>query len=275
MSVHQVSATAAAEVAPWLERFARVGFAVKGVLYLTIGVLSARAAVGAGGRAVTDTHEAMDALGGAFGRPLLAVIALGLAGYGLWQIIAAITDAERSGRAPTGIAKRVAAAARGLAHLALAGTALSLAIWRSATGSHDAHARHWTARLLDAPGGVFVVCAIAISVGAYGIYQLYCAWTAKLDQHLDLSRLAAGRRRLVIAISRFGIAARAIVFISFALLFARAAITRNPNAAGGPGASLRELFAFGRPAFIVITIGLAAYGLYQLLNARYRRIAVR
>jgi hypothetical protein len=46
------------DVAPWIERLARVGYTAKGILYITIGYLAAEAALGAGGR-VTDTRGAL------------------------------------------------------------------------------------------------------------------------------------------------------------------------------------------------------------------------
>ncbi len=271
MATHPI-AVAATEAAPWVERLARLGFAVKGVLYLTVGVLSARSAIGAGGHTVTDSHDAMGVLHGTFGRPLLGIIALGLAGYGLWLLISAATDAENKGRDAMGIAKRIGAAVRGVVHLALAWTATSLLLWRSGGDGDGEHTRHWTARALEAPGGTLLVWAVALSIGGYGLWQLYCAATAKLDKQLDLRRLRAGARHAVIAISRFGIAARAIVFVTIAVLFARAAMTRNPNEAGSTGDSMKELFAFGRWPFAAIAAGVAAYGLYQLIEARYRRI---
>lgn len=273
--MNPTAATAADDVAPWIERMARVGFLAKGVLYLTIGVLSARAAIGAGGRTVTDSHGALEALNGTFGRPLLAIIALGLAGYGAWRIIAAITDAEHRGGDAKGIAKRIGSGVRGLVHLALAGTAGSLALWQEgASGGRDATTKHWTARALELPGGVSLIYAIAAVFAGYGIFQLHCAWTAKLDKELDLGRLPTDTRRVVVAISRFGIAARAIVFVTIGVLFARAATNRDANEAGTTGASMRELFTFGRWPFAVVAAGVAAYGVYELLNARYRRIRV-
>lgn len=264
------------EVAPWLERGARVGFVVKGVLYLTIGVLSALAAAGAGGRTVTNTHDAMGVLDGAFGQPLLVMIAIGLFGYGAWRIVGAVTDAENRGRDAKGIAVRIGHAASGVAHLAVGGAAARLALWDKASGGgHDKHAKDWTARALELPGGQLVVIAVAIGIAAFGLYQLYCAWMAKLDRELDVARLPKGIQRIVIAIARFGIAARGVVFVVIGVLFVRAAMNHDPREAGGTGASLRELFAFGRWTFVVIATGLAAYGVYQLVNARYRRIRVR
>lgn len=273
--MHPTADTAAAIAAPWLERLARVGFAAKGLLYLTIGLLSARSAIGAGGRTVTNTHDAMGVLNGAFGRPLLAIIAAGLAGTGVWQIISAITDADDCGHEPKGIAKRVGAAMRGGVHLALAFAAISFALWQRSGAAQDTKAKHWTMRVLETPGGVYLVWAAAAAIGAFGIYQLYRAWKAKLDKQLELGRLGASARRVVIAISRFGIAARGVVFVTIAVLFARAALKHNPNEAGAVDTSMKKLFAFGRWPFAAIAAGLAAYGLYLLLEARYRRIRAR
>ena len=75
----------ATEVAPWVERMARVGYAAKALLYITVGYLAAQAAVGSGGR-VTDTQGALRVVHDAsYGRVLLFVVAAGLLGYGLWR----------------------------------------------------------------------------------------------------------------------------------------------------------------------------------------------
>ena len=265
----------ASDAAPWLERTARAGFAVKGVLYLTIGVLSARAAIGAGGRAVTDTHGALGALRDVAGAPLLIVLALGLAGYGLWRLVDAITGTEHPGTDAKTLAIRIGVAARGLLHLALAGTAVSIALWQGNTGGKAAEARHWTARILDVPGGALLVGGVAIAIGAYGVYQIYCAVVTKLDEELELGSVSPGARRVIVAISRFGIASRGVVFCILGVQFARAAAHRDPKQAGDAGTSMQEVFVFGRWAFVVIATGVAAYGIYQLIAARYRRIRAR
>jgi Domain of Unknown Function (DUF1206) len=85
------------EVAPWIERLARVGYVAKALLYGTIGALAALAAFSSGGR-TTDTRGAMGTLLGApMGRALLAAIALGLLGYALWRLVEGALDPERRG----------------------------------------------------------------------------------------------------------------------------------------------------------------------------------
>jgi hypothetical protein len=48
----------AKEVAPWVEGLARLGYAAKALLYITVGLLAAQAGLGRGGR-TTDTHGAL------------------------------------------------------------------------------------------------------------------------------------------------------------------------------------------------------------------------
>lgn len=97
---------------------------------------------------------------------------------------------------------------------------------------------------------------------------------AKPSKRLGLGRLSAEARRLVITVSRVGIAARGIVFIAIALLMARAARQENAAAAGGLADALRSLGGLGRWPYAAIATGLVAYGVYELLNARYRNIRV-
>jgi hypothetical protein len=119
------------------------------------------------------------------------------------------------------------------------------------------------------------VLIVAAGVGGYGIYQLYRAARAKLSAQLDRGKASAELGTWVIAVSRFGIAARGLVFIAIGYLLARAATRHDPQRAGGIGDALRTLAGLGRWPFAGIALGLVAYGVYELLNARYRRIRVR
>jgi hypothetical protein len=76
-------------------------------------------------------------------------------------------------------------------------------------------------------------------------------------------------RRKVVAISRFGIGARGIVFFVIGGSLVIAALRHNPSDAHGTTGALQEL---PHPLLVVVGFGLAAYGVYALVNARYRRI---
>ncbi len=265
----------ARDVAPWIERFARVGFAAKALLYMTVGALAALAALGQGGSAATDQHRAMQwILRAPTGRVLLGVVAIGLVGYAVWRIVEGISDPEGHGRSAKGIALRVRSVVTGLIHGALAISAGRLVLGQRSDGSGSREAQHWTARALATPGGTVLVMLIAGAFVAYGAYQLYCAYDAKLSKKLSFGSLSSPTRTVVIGISRVGIAARGIVFGMIGVLLFRAANDGNPRQAGGVARSLAELFQWGTGPFVGIAVGLVAYGAYQLLNARYLRIDV-
>lgn len=263
---------AAHEVAPWIVLLARIGFLAKALLYGTVGVLAARAALGDGGR-TTDLGGALrEVVRAPLGNAMLFVIAAGLAGYALWRVVEAATDAEGRGGGLKGIAGRVGSALRGLAHAALA-----VAAFRLATGSGNGGGQgseELAARALNLPGGQLLVWLAAAAVLGAGLYQLYRAYAAKLGRQLNLGGLPAGTYRWVIALSRFGIAARGIVFGLIGVLLARAASGRDPQQAGGTDESLQMIAGMGRWPLAVVAIGLVAYALYEVLNARYRRIRV-
>jgi hypothetical protein len=263
---------AAREVAPWIAVLARLGYAAKALLYATVGILAAQAALGSGGT-TTDTGGALrTVLRAPLGDAMLLVIAVGLAAYALWRVIDAITDAEGRGRDLKGILRRVGSAFRGLVHGALA-----VGAFRLATGSGQGggtQSRELVAMALDLPAGQVLVWLGAGGVVAYGGYQLYRAYAAKLDRQLSLAALPAGSARWVITLSRIGIAARGIVFGLIGILVTRAAAERDPAEAGGVRESLQMIGAQGRWPLAVVALGLVAYAVYELLNARYRRIHV-
>jgi hypothetical protein len=258
------------EVKPWIARLARVGFVAKGVIYLLIGGLAALAALGRGGKADPDKHDAMTAVFRApFGRALLGTIAVGLAGYAIWKLVEGIRNPARHGTL-----KRIGSFGIAVFTAAIAYSAGALALANRHTSSGSDKSEHWTAKALALPYGAYLLWAVAGGLVLYGLYQLACAIRAKLDDDLDLGRLSNGARRAVVGVSRFGIAARGVVFCTIGVLVARAAQQHDPKQAGGLRDSLRELLALGRWPFVAIALGLAAYGIYELVNARYRRIRV-
>jgi hypothetical protein len=264
---------AADEIAPWVERLARLGYAAKALLYITIGILAAQAGLGRGGR-TTDTRGALHVVHDAtFGRVMLLIVAAGLLGYAVWRVVEAVIDPERRGTSAKAVALRASFAVRGLFYAGLGLTAFRLAAG-SGSGGSGQNAKHWTARAFRLPGGEALVWVAAAGFTAYGIYQLYRAYAPKLGRQLDLSSIRPQLRDWVVGVSRFGLAARGVVFLLIGFFLTRAAEWHDPGQAGGLRESLRTLASIGRWPFVVVALGLVAYGVYELVNARYRKIRV-
>jgi hypothetical protein len=261
------------DVAPWVERLARVGYAAKAVLYITIGILAAQAAFGPGGR-TTDTQGVLSVVQDmTFGTIVLLVIAAGLLGYALWRVVEAIVDPDGRGSNLKGLALRAGFAIRGLFHGALGVAAFRAALGHSGGGSND-QAQALTASAFRVPGGELLIYAGAAFVAGYGVYQLYRSYASKLGKQLDLGAVSGEMRPWVVRVSRFGIAARGVIFCLIGFFLARAAERHDASEVGGIRESLNMLANLGRWPFAVVALGLIAYGVYELVNARYRRINV-
>jgi hypothetical protein len=93
----------------WMAVLARRGYAAKGVVYLIIGGIAAKVAIGAGG-AVTDQKGALQIIleqPFGLGRILLGVVTIGLFGFALWCFIQAVFDTEGKGTTAKGLIARI------------------------------------------------------------------------------------------------------------------------------------------------------------------------
>ena len=264
------------EAKPWIALGARLGYIAKGIVYITIGILAAGSALGrSGGKSAGSEEALLTLVDKPFGKALLFLVALGLFCYAIWRIIDAVTDASGEGSDGKGIAKRVSVAARAIVYGALGGEALRMATG-SGGGGEGNGSQHWVSKLMDAPFGKILVVMAGLGVIAYGVYQIIRAWQSKLSKRLDLGRMTPEAQRPVIALSRAGIGARGVVFLVIGFFVIQAGLHRNPGEVRDVGGALGSLHQgpFGTIVLLVIGLGLAAYGIYQFVNARYRRIAV-
>lgn len=274
MTIANDAARAGRELAPWVERLARVGYGSKGVVYAVIGLMAFAAAIGSGG-ATTDSSGAFrKILEQPFGAVLLFGVGIGLLGYAAWRVIQATIDAEGKGGDPKGIAVRTWQFSRGVVHSLLAWEAIRLAMG-SSSGEADS-TRHWTARAMSESWGIWLVGSAGVAIGAYGLGQIVRAWTANLDRRLRLDGLAARHRTWVTRFSRYGLAARGVVFVIIGWFLIRAARQQDSSEARGVGGALSELSQapFGPWLLAIVAVGLVSYGLYELVKARYKRIDV-
>ncbi len=260
---------------PAIQLLGRVGYAAKGLVYIIIGGLAALAALGNGG-ATTDRKGAIQVVyEQPFGKVLLGLITFGLACYALWSFIRAIADTDGKGSEPKGIAYRLFRAGVGISYSAFAVAAFQLLMGAGNGGKNsDANAKDWTAELLKQPFGVLLVIIAALVVLGAACYQFYKAYKADFQEHLELGNMDPTAKEWVIRFGRFGLAARGIVFGIIGLFLIIAALQHNPDQAKGLGGALQELARqpYGQVLLGLVAVGLIAYGVYSLAEARYRRM---
>lgn len=268
---------AAREASPWIEGLGRFGYAAKGVVYVIVGGLAAQAAAGAGG-STTDTRGALEWIVAApFGRFLLGAVAVGLAGYAVWRVAQGVLDTEDKSSNPKGLLTRLSYGGVGVIYAGLALSAVRLAMGTAnSEGGEGSSTQDWTAWLLAQPFGQGLVALAGAMVIGSGVIQLARAWTASFRDTLELADLGEPRATWATRVGRAGFAARGIAFGIIGGFLIVAALQSRPDQARGLGGALETLARqpFGPWLLGIVAIGLVAYGLFALVEARYRRMIV-
>ncbi len=236
----------------------RIGFAARGVLYLTVAYL----ALGLGRAA--DIEAVLDYLNSGTGRALLAPMAIGFGGYGVWRLVDAALDLDGEGRDAKGVAVRLAHAASGFIHFWLAWEASEIALGSPPDRDGREAAEAGAATAMALPGGGLLLLAGAAVLVAVGAFQLVHAARRGFQRHLAPGARRKGWVRLA---GMLGYAARGAVFLIAAWLLFRAWSAGSPEAAGGIGDALAFLSA---PLRTGVAAGLAAFGAFSLVEAWYR-----
>lgn len=257
----------------WVERLARFGYGTKGVVYAIIGILAVMAAFGAGGKTTGSKGAIRTIAAQPFGQILLILVAIGLLGYVIWRFVQAIKDPANKGTDAKGILTRIGYAINGFGYAGLALYAANLALGSGGGGGGGNSRQDWTARLLAQPFGRWLVGIIGLLVIGLGIYKIYKAYKIKFRKKLNLRELNLSQEKVVVNICRFGIAARGVVFALIGFFLLRAARQYDPSEVKGLDGILLAVAQqpFGKFLLMLVALGLIAYSIYLLVQARYRQ----
>lgn len=267
--MNAVSDMRAASQAPWLGWLARAGLVARGAVYLIIGVLALKLALGDGGKA-TDQQGALRTIAdGSFGELLLILMAIGLAGYALWRLLRAAVGHGAEQR-DSGV-DRVAALASGIAYAILCVTAVRILI---GSGSGSGAQREATGGVLAWPAGTAIVAiAGVILIGVAG-YQAYKGLARTFCEDAKTGEMSQRVRQAYTAVGVFGHVARAVVFALIGYGLIRAALDYDPDEAIGLDGALRELAnaSYGPALLAAVAAGLVGFAVYSIADARYRKV---
>lgn len=253
-----------------LEKLARAGYITKGVVYAIVGMLALQVAAGSRGKLEDSRGAILTIAEQPFGRLLLVLTTIGLAGYVFWRFVQALWDVDNKGNDARGLLKRAAFAISGLVYASLAVMACRIAFGAGA-GTHTSE-RQWTARLMTQPLGAWLVgLAGAIIIGV-GVYQFYRVYRSDFLKSYDLGRMSHSERRFAKRAGQLGLSARGVTFAIIGWFLIQAAIQHDPRQARGLSAALATLAQqpYGPWLLGVVAFGLIAFGAYCFTKARYR-----
>lgn len=259
---------------PSLTWLARAGQLAKGVIFGSMGLLSTLAALHGNGAAQDSRGALRSIVQQPFGRVLLIAIIGGLVCYVVWRVLAAVLDLEDKGQSAKGLAQRARMLFSAAIYSGLTLAALNILGGATRTGGgSDQAARDWTARALGTPSGKWIVVLVGMSLVIGGVVICYRAWRRKFERKLDLGALSADAREWLTRVCVFGLGARGVVFAIIGIFLVQAGWHSNPRAARGLVGALNAIQAqtHGRVLFGIVAAGLAAYGVYCCIRARYGR----
>lgn len=266
---------AASEAKPWAYR---LGYAAHGAVYLLIGALAFDAAFGGSGEQAQGPRGAIGTLAsGTAGTVLLTILAIGLVGYAAMRLYQGFGNPAHHDSDAKGIALRIGRVASGLAQLALAFYALSLAYgWFTAvsggaggdSAGHGGGVSDLTARVMQWPAGRWIIGLVGLGIIGAAIAQLAKAIKASFLNEL---RITGEQRKWVKPLGRFGFSARFVVFLIAGGFVLTAAIQAEPEEAKGLGAALRTLQDQGYGPWLLglVALGLIAFAIVRGVYARY------
>ncbi|MBU2667051.1 DUF1206 domain-containing protein [Actinoplanes bogorensis] len=265
-SAHSHARGAAARAAdnPWLERLTRGGFLGYGVLHLLFAYVIVQIAFG-GPAADGDQSGAMHKVAEKpFGTVLIVVMVIGLVAMAVWQVLEILTVHRHL--------ERAASAVRAAFYLYLAWNGVKVLRGKS-TSSADTQQNAAEGLLGSGPGRLTVVGA-GLAVSAIGIGLAVVGLTRRFEKHLKVGQMSATMRRLIGRLGMLGYIAKGIAYGIAGVLFVVAAVQYDPDKARGLDAALRALSerSYGTWLLLSAALGFAAYGVFAVAEARYRKI---
>jgi hypothetical protein len=249
----------------WVGGLARFGLGCRGLVYLALALLTAEVAAGKPG-GPADTSGALQTIGRQpLGRLLMIGIVVGFGALGALEAMIASRSREPAGT-------RLVAAGKALVYAGLASSAVAVAL-HEPVHSGNREVVDVTARVMQAAGGRLLVGAAGLGFGIAGVVLFVRGLRKSYDREVDLLSASPRTRRIVETLAVVGISARGAIFALVGSFLVQAAVAFDPRDAKGIDGVLKSLAAapFGPLLLAVMAAGLAAFGIFSLIEVRYAR----
>lgn len=259
----------------------RAGMIARGVLHLLVALLVVEVVrnrpteeAGAQGAIAAIARQP-------YGRILVGVITVGFFAYALWRGTQAVVGRDSD----DAVWQRASAGARALLYAGLAVFASRTVIngkgtrgqaaGDSSSGSGSEQGQQATATVLSWPAGRVLVAAAGMGVLAAAAFNAYRAITREFEGHLQFDEMAPTVRTVTKVLGGVGYAGRALAYALTGGLLVLGAVQHDPSSGGGLDRALQRVAGapYGQAVLLVLAGGLAAFGAYQLVEARYRDVA--
>lgn len=272
----QADGTRAAKKAaysPLMDALARLGYAVRGIMYVAIGAIALQAALGKSS-SPADQIGAIAAIGRvAGGKIVLWVILVGLISYALWGVIRAILDPFHKGSDTGGLMARGGYLVSAASYIFFAFATYGLIRGTGSGGGSNATIQ-FVSKLMEMQAGRWLVAIIGLAVLLGGLYQIYAGITMNFEQRFKPYALSGDELRTAKQMGKIGTAVRGLVIGIIGVFLILAATSADPAKARGFSGALSFLGnqPYGIYVLAIVAAGLIFLGLYSLMAAAWFRL---
>ena len=255
----------------WLEHLTRGGLVGYGIIHLLFAWLILQIAFD-GSSTDGDQSGALHKLAEKpFGTFLIVVIVIGLIAMIIWQLLEAAIG-HRAERGRHQVYERIVSAARALFYGYLVFTGIK--VLRGKKSSSADTQQKASEDLMASSGGRILVALIGIAIAAIGVGLVIYGVRKKFEKHLKMSQMTAKMRRLTDRLGVTGYAAKGTAYGIAGILFLVAAVQYDSDKARGLDATLNVLSqqSYGPWLLALTALGIAAYGLFSIVQSRYRKV---
>lgn len=262
-----------ASYSPLMEKLARVGYGVRGLLYIMMGFLALQVTFGKGG-SPTDMKGAIAELGKQpGGLIILWVILIGLVSYSLWGVVRAVFDPLHKGHDTKGLLARGGFLFSAVSYALLIPGTYGI-ISGAGSASSGGASQQSLAKIMASPMGHWVIGLIGLAVIASGVQQISKGFNNSFDKQFETYAMSAEEVKISTQLGRFGTATRGLIFALIGGLMVLAVYYSNPNQAIGIDTVLKTILSqpFGIWLLGIVALGLIAFGIYSMLSAAWFRL---
>ena len=256
-----------------VEWFARAGYGARGLVHLMMGALAILAAYEARADAVGVQGAFEEFASWPLGELWLAILAWGLAGFVFWRIAQSWFDADRQGRSRKALANRFGQTVSAAVYGGLALSCLGVMAGIEEAGENPEVTRQQIADLLALPLGEIMLVGFGGLVLLAGALNVLHGVFGGFSRHLTCDRTV---HLWTIPLGRTGYFARGLVFLALGFFLVEAALDVRPAESVTIQGALAaiEQQPFGSLVLTALGAGLIAFGLFGVVEARFRRIVV-
>ncbi len=254
-----------------LEMVARAGLIAYGVVHLLIGWLAVQIAWSASDSKSADTSGALKTLAEQpFGKILLWLVAIGLVALALWQASEVIWGYRNRDGAKR-VQKQLTSGLLAVIYAALGFSAASVALGSGQSSSQSQ--KQATSGVLAWPGGRVIVVVAGLIIIGVGAANVVKGVKKSFAEEIDTSSMSPAARKGVAQLGQIGYIAKGVALGLVGGLLSYATLTFDRQKQGLDGA-MQTILAqpFGKFLLTAAALGFAAFGVFAILQSRYRRM---